>query len=80
MHGIPRGWGGTRRGFCITDQYAPYCSELRYAVSIDYIELADYWWMQQDPSRLDTWRGRFRQGKACKDVIHDSSGMTRPAR
>ena len=32
----------------ITDQYAPYCSELRYAVSIDYIELADYWWMQQE--------------------------------
>ena len=30
----------------ITDQYAPYCSELRYAVSSDYIELADYWWMQ----------------------------------
>ena len=25
----------------ITDQYAPYCSELRYAVSNDYIELAD---------------------------------------
>ena len=39
-------------GFCITDQitdqYAPYCSELRYAVSSDYIELADYWWMQQE--------------------------------
>ena len=40
----------TCRGFCITDQitdqYAPYCSELRYAVSSDYIELADYWWIQ----------------------------------
>jgi len=39
-------------GVCITDQitnqYAPYCSELRYAVSSDYIELADYWWMQQE--------------------------------
>ena len=36
----------------ITDQYAPYCSELRYAVSIDYIELADYWWMQQEMNTL----------------------------
>ena len=36
----------------ITDQYAPYCSELRYAVSIDYIELADYWWMQQEVNTL----------------------------
>ena len=36
--------------------------------------------LQQDPSWLGTWRGRFWQGKACKDVIHDSSGMTRPAR
>ena len=36
----------------ITDQYAPYCSELRYAVSIDYIELADYWWMQQEMNPL----------------------------
>ena len=50
MHGIPMGWGGT----CdpqsitdhITDQYAPYCSELGDAVSNDYIELADCWWMQ----------------------------------
>jgi hypothetical protein len=44
------------RGFCITDQitdqYAPYCSELRYAVSSDYIELADYWWMQQEMNTL----------------------------
>ena len=29
----------------ITDQYAPYCSELGYAVSSEYRELADYWWM-----------------------------------
>ena len=36
----------------ITDQYAPYCSELRYAVSSDYIELADYWWMQQEMNTL----------------------------
>ena len=52
MYGIPRGWGGHAGGVCITDQitdqYAPYCSELRYAVSSDYIELADYWWMQQE--------------------------------
>ena len=43
-------------GFCITDQitdqYAPYCSELRYAVSFDYIELADFWWMQQEMNTL----------------------------
>ena len=57
MYGIPWGWGGTRRGLScitdqITDQYAPYCSELRYAVSIDYIELADYWWMQQEMNTL----------------------------
>ena len=43
-------------GFCITDQitdqYAPYCSELRYAVSIDYIELADYWWILQEMNTL----------------------------
>jgi len=43
-------------GFCITDQitdqYAPYCSELRYAVSSDYIELADFWWMQQEMNTL----------------------------
>ena len=56
IYGIPRGWGGTCRGFCITDQitdqYAPYCSELRYAVSSDYIELADYWWMQQAMNTL----------------------------
>ena len=43
-------------GFCITDQitdqYAPYCSELRYAVSSDYIELADCWWMQQEMNTL----------------------------
>ena len=42
--------------FCITDQitdqYAPYCSELRHAVSSDYIELADYWWMQQEMNTL----------------------------
>jgi hypothetical protein len=42
--------------FCITDQitdqYAPYCSELRYAVSSDYIELADCWWMQQEMNTL----------------------------
>ena len=36
----------------ITDHYAPYCSELRYAVSSDYIELADYWWMQQEMNTL----------------------------
>ena len=36
----------------ITDQYAPYCSELRYAVSSDYIELADCWWMQQEMNTL----------------------------
>ena len=47
----PLGGGAAHAwGFCITDQitdqYAPYCSELRYAVSSDYIELADYWWMQ----------------------------------
>ena len=36
----------------ITDQYAPYCSELRYAVSIDYIELADYWFLQQEMNTL----------------------------
>ena len=45
MYGIPRGWGGTCRGFCITDQitdqYAPYCSELGYAVLSEYRELAD---------------------------------------
>ena len=57
MYGIPEGWAGTRRGLScitdqITDQYAPYCSELRYAVSIDYIELADYWWMQQEMNTL----------------------------
>ena len=43
-------------GFCITDQitdqYAPYCSELRYAVFIYYIELADFWWMQQEVNTL----------------------------
>ena len=43
-------------GFCITDQitdqYAPYCSELRYAVSIDYIELAVYWRIQQEMNTL----------------------------
>ena len=42
--------------FCITDQitdqYAPYCSELRYAVSSDYIELADCWWMPQEMNTL----------------------------
>ena len=51
MYGIPRGRGGTCPGFYITDQitdqYAPYCSELRYFVSSDYIELADYWFLQQ---------------------------------
>ena len=56
MHGIPGGRAGTRRGFCITDQitdqYAPYCSELGYAVSSDYIELADCWWMQQEMNTL----------------------------
>ena len=36
----------------ITDQYAPYCSELRYAVSNKYIELADHWWIQQDLNTL----------------------------
>jgi hypothetical protein len=30
----------------ITDQYAPYCSELRYAVSNDYRVLTDCWWMR----------------------------------
>jgi hypothetical protein len=43
-------------GFCITDQitdqYAPYCSELGDAVSNDYIELADHWWMQQEMNTL----------------------------
>ena len=56
IYGIPRGWGGTRSPQSITDQipdqYAPYCSELRYAVSIDYIELADYWWIQQEMNTL----------------------------
>ena len=37
--------GGTCRGFCITDQitdqYAPYCSELGYAVLSEYRVLAD---------------------------------------
>jgi len=45
MYGIPGGRAGTRRGFCITDQitdqYAPYCSELGYAVLSEYRELAD---------------------------------------
>jgi hypothetical protein len=36
----------------ITDQYAPYCSELRYAVLSEYRELADYWWMQQEMNTL----------------------------
>ena len=36
----------------IADQNAPYCRELRYVVSSDYIELADYWWMQQDMNSL----------------------------
>ena len=40
MYGTARGWGGTCRGFCITDQitdqYAPYCSELRYAEVSEY--------------------------------------------
>ena len=53
----PLGGGAAHAGgFCITDQitdqYAPYCSELRYAVSIDYIELADCWWMQQEMNTL----------------------------
>ena len=53
----PLGWGWhLPEGFCITDQitdqYAPYCSELRYAVSSDYIELADCWWMQQEMNTL----------------------------
>jgi len=56
MHGIPMGWGGTCRGFCITDQitdqYAPYCSELGYAVLSEYRELADYWGMQQAMNTL----------------------------
>ena len=56
IYGIHRVRGGTCMGFCITDQitdqYAPYCSELRYAVSSDYIELADYWWMQQEMNTL----------------------------
>ena len=30
----------------ITDQYAPYCSELRYAISNDYRVLTDCWWMR----------------------------------
>ena len=51
------------RGGCITDQitdqYAPYCSELRYAVSIDYIELADYWWMQQEMNTLSVRHNRL---------------------
>ena len=37
MYGIPRGWGGTCTPQSITDQitdqYAPYCDELGYAVS-----------------------------------------------
>ena len=44
------------QGFCIsdeiTDQYAPYYSEMRYAVFSDYIELAGYWWMQQEMNIL----------------------------
>ena len=36
----------------ITDQYAPYCSELSYAVSNDYIELDDCWWMKQEMNTL----------------------------
>ena len=53
----PLGGGVALAGvFCITDQitdqYAPYCSELRYAVSSDYIELADYWFLQQEMNTL----------------------------
>ena len=36
----------------ITDQYAPYCSELGYAVLSEYRELADYWGMQQAMNTL----------------------------
>mgnify|MGYP006453321873 CR=1 FL=1 len=36
----------------ITDQNTPYCGELRYAVSNDIRELADYWWMQQEMNTL----------------------------
>ena len=52
----PYGVGWHLQGGCITDQitdqYAPYCSELRYTVSSDYIELADYWWMLQEVNTL----------------------------
>jgi hypothetical protein len=34
--------------------------------------------LQQDPSRLGTWPGGFWQGKACRDAMQESSGMTRP--
>jgi hypothetical protein len=50
-------------GFCITDQitdqYAPYCSELKYAVSNDNIELADCWWMQQELNTLSVRHNRL---------------------
>ena len=36
----------------ITDQYAPYCGELGYAVLSEYRELADNWWMQQEMNTL----------------------------
>ena len=57
MYGIPRVWGGTRRGLScitdqITDQYAPYCSELGYAVSSEYRELTDCWWIQKAMNTL----------------------------
>ena len=56
IYGIPRGGGWHMQPPLITDQitdqYAPYCSELRYAVSNKYIELADHWWIQQDLNTL----------------------------
>ena len=36
----------------ITDHFAPYCDELRYAVSNKTRELAENWWMQQDMNPL----------------------------
>ena len=53
----------------ITDQYAPYCSELRYAVSSDYIELADYWWMQQEMNTLSPPPPPFAAGTATQNTL-----------
>jgi len=52
MYGIPRGWGGTCGGVCITDQIAdhsaPYCNEPSAAVTNKTWVLAERWWMQQE--------------------------------